>query len=358
MPLSEDSRALLALLLGRGKSYADIAGLLAIDEAEVRKRAAKALAEVDESVPPPDPGLADYLLGQDDPIARAEMRTRLEADPHLSRRAETLADQLRLLVPGARLPGPGTGSPAPGPDDFDPPAARHEPQPPQPDSTRQPDSTGAQQPKPRPAQNGLAAITGHQRRLIAMLLGGALLAAVVILLASGVIGGSGDDDSPSGEPAPTVAVLQPVGDEQGSGQVQFGFAGTTLAANLQFSDLRPNTRGQGYVIWLHGATGAFPIYAASVGQEGVISGQIDLNEAVICLIASDFFPNLRLSRTPNRAFTRALNQVRVDDPNDVRLPEYTGTTVLEGPISMPQEAKDTIVPICNGTAAQTPPQPE
>ena len=38
MPLSEDSRALLQLLLGRGKSYSDISGLLGIDEAEVRRQ--------------------------------------------------------------------------------------------------------------------------------------------------------------------------------------------------------------------------------------------------------------------------------------------------------------------------------
>ena len=75
MPLSEDSRTLLQLLLGRGKSYADISGLLGIDEAEVRERAGTALAEVDSSAPAPDPDLTDYLLGQADPITRADVST-------------------------------------------------------------------------------------------------------------------------------------------------------------------------------------------------------------------------------------------------------------------------------------------
>ena len=54
----------------------------------------------------------------------------------------------------------------------------------------------------------------------------------------------------------------------------------------------------------------------------------------------------------NKDFTEALQQARATGRNNARLPEYTGQTVLEGQISMPQDAKDTIVPICNGTANQ------
>jgi hypothetical protein len=167
---------------------------------------------------------------------------------------------------------------------------------------------------------------------------------------TGTFGGSDDDDAPARESSPTVAVLQPVGNEQGSGQVQFGFSGTTLAANLQISDLEPNEKGHGYVVWLYGSTGAFPIYASKVGKSGAITGQIKLNNAVICLIASDFFPDLRVSRADNDEFDAALQAARTGKQKNVKLPKYTGTTVLEGPISMPQSAKDTIVPICNGTA--------
>ena len=105
MPLSEDSRALLQLLLGRGKSYSDISGLLGIDEAEVRNRATQALAEIDPSGPAPDAELTDYLLGQADPISKAEITNRISADPALKDRTDSLADQLRLLVPAATLPG-------------------------------------------------------------------------------------------------------------------------------------------------------------------------------------------------------------------------------------------------------------
>lgn len=338
MPLSEDSRALLQLLLGRGKSYADISGLLGIDEGEVRNRASNALAEMEPSFPAPDAELTDYLLGQADPITRADIGSRIGSEPELGQHAEALTDQLRLLVPGAELPQPGSaegGKPRPVVARPSAPVAPAEP-----GESASPDGST------------FSSITTHQRRIIALLLGGALLAAVVILLVSGTFGGSDDGDE-TPEPSPTVAVLQPVADQQGSGQAQFGFSGSSFAANLQISDLEPSRQGQGYVIWLHGASGSFPIHAARVNETGAIAGQIPLNEAVICLIASDFFPTLRVSRANNREFTRALNQASLENDEDARLPEFTGQTVLQGAISMPQDAKDTIIPICNGTATNS-----
>lgn len=333
MPLSDDSRALLQLLLGRGKSYADISVLLGIEEAKVRDRARKALTEMDPSPPAPDGDLTDYLLGQADAILRADVVTRLKDDPALAERANSLTEQLQLLVPGAELPDPTSpqgGKPKPKPAPT-------------------PGSSSAGN---RPASGSrLSAISGHQRRLIALLVGGALLAAVVILLVTGAFGGS-DDDGETPEPAPTVAVLEPVPGEQGSGQIQFGFAGTSLAANMQISGLKRSRKGEGYVLWLHGSTGSFPFYADRVGKSGAITGQLsNINEAVICLIASDFFPQLRVSRADNKEFNAALRESSLERRN-VKLPEYTGKTVLEGRISMPQEAKDQIVPVCNGSATE------
>lgn len=333
MPLSEDSRALLQLLLGRGKTYSDISELLGIEEAEVRSRATKALAEVDASLPAPDAGLTDYLLGQADPIARADVKSRLSDEPALAEQAADLAAQLQLLVPSAELPGTASTS-----------EAKPKPAAPKPEPAPQA-SVGTE------VVNTSSGITNHQRRLIALLLGGAFLALVVILLVTGVFGGSDDNgDKGQPEPAATVAVLEPASGQQGSGQVQFGFSGTTLAANLQLSDLEPSKKGKGYVLWLYGSTGAFPINASRVGKSGAISGQITLNEAVICLVATDFFPTLRLSRVDNQDFNKALSQASLDNQSEMRLPEYTGQTVLEGPISMPQTAKDAIIPICNGSA--------
>lgn len=344
MPLSEDSRALLQLLLGRGKSYSEISDLLGIEPAEVRQRAVTALTEVEPSLPAPDPDVTDYLLGQSDAISRADIRTRIASDPALAAQADSLTDQLRLLVPGADLPDPasaGGGKPRAAT-----PAAA-------PASSAGSSAPATTSGSAGEAKTGLASITSHQQRLIAVLLGGALLATVLILLLTGVIGGGDDsgDDQPTPQAAQTVAVLQPVGNEKGSGQIQFGFAGTSFAANVQISGLEPSKKGQGYVFWLYGSTGAFPFHTSTVDKSGAISGQIpNLNEAMICLVASDVFPTVRVSRANDKDFNAALDAARAKKGQNAALPKYTGKTVLEGPISMPQEAKDTIIPICNGTA--------
>ena len=79
--LPPDQRAVLDLVLQRGRSYDDIARLLAIDRAAVR---ARALADFDELGP--DTGIApesralitDYLLGQlPDQVAEQTRETRL-----------------------------------------------------------------------------------------------------------------------------------------------------------------------------------------------------------------------------------------------------------------------------------------
>ena len=49
MALTPDQQAMLQLLLERGQSYADLASVLGIDEAEVRTRARAALTELAET---------------------------------------------------------------------------------------------------------------------------------------------------------------------------------------------------------------------------------------------------------------------------------------------------------------------
>ncbi len=109
MALSEDSRTLLQLLLGRGKSYGDISGLLGIEESEVRDRAHQALTEINGSDPDKDLDLTDYLLGQSDPIARADVARKLADNPEAVSAASGLSAScdswcLELTFPG--LPEP------------------------------------------------------------------------------------------------------------------------------------------------------------------------------------------------------------------------------------------------------------
>jgi hypothetical protein len=106
--LPADQKAVLQLLLGRGSRYAELSGLLDIDEAEVRRRAHGAL---DALGPAETPGLsasrrgqiADYLLGQQDEREALSTRGFLEGSAAGGAWARSVAAELRELA-GDRLP--------------------------------------------------------------------------------------------------------------------------------------------------------------------------------------------------------------------------------------------------------------
>src|SRR4029077_6754255 len=123
---------MLQLLLEGGQGYNDIGSLLGIAPDEVRSRARSALTEIGGADPDAQIGLSDYLLGQADPIGRADAVRHLQSDPEANALAERLAQNLRLLAPKAEIPeipeprgGRRAGAPPP------PPAAAPPPTPPQ-----------------------------------------------------------------------------------------------------------------------------------------------------------------------------------------------------------------------------------
>ena len=95
---------MLQLLLERGQRYADIASVLGVDETEVRSRARQALTELAGADPDRNVGLTDYLLGQADPIGRADAVRHLKDDPEDLSLATELSQKLLLLAPEADLP--------------------------------------------------------------------------------------------------------------------------------------------------------------------------------------------------------------------------------------------------------------
>jgi hypothetical protein len=105
--LPPDQRAVLALVLQRGRSYDDIASLLAIDRAAVRDRALAAL----DALAPSEPQLpaerraliTDYLLGQLPDKVRDQTRERLGSSPSERAWARVLASE---LAPMSRTPIP------------------------------------------------------------------------------------------------------------------------------------------------------------------------------------------------------------------------------------------------------------
>ena len=103
MTLTSDQQATLQLLLERGQSYSDLAQLLGVDEDEVRERARGALAELGGADPDRNVGLTDYLLGEADPIGRADASRHLREDPDRPRaRGELISERLRAISPRRR----------------------------------------------------------------------------------------------------------------------------------------------------------------------------------------------------------------------------------------------------------------
>ncbi len=95
--LAPDQRAVLDLVLQRGRSYDDIARLLTIDRAAVRTRALAAVDELgpDAGVAPERRALiADYLLGQLPERVAEQTRERLASTPSERAWARALASEL------------------------------------------------------------------------------------------------------------------------------------------------------------------------------------------------------------------------------------------------------------------------
>jgi anti-sigma factor RsiW len=95
---------MLQLLLERGQSYDDLASILGTNPAEVRARARAALGELAGTDPDRNVALTDYLLGQADPIDRADVVRHLKDDPRDLELVTELAQKLRLVAPEAELP--------------------------------------------------------------------------------------------------------------------------------------------------------------------------------------------------------------------------------------------------------------
>jgi hypothetical protein len=189
--LPADQRAVLELVLKRGRTYDEIARMLSIDRAGVRERALSAfdaLGPQTRVAPERRALITDYLLGQLPPKVSEDTRQRLAQSASERAWARVLASELETIavnplpeIPtdGAREPEPAAAAvPASEPVAASAAAAAAEPSPAATES-------GASQPR------GLAARPSSRRGGIILLSLGALIvvaAVVVIALLSG--GGS------------------------------------------------------------------------------------------------------------------------------------------------------------------------
>jgi hypothetical protein len=338
--LGDESRALLQLLLARGKDYGQIATLLGIEPEEVRSRAERAIGELEEGGGALEPIVIDYLLGQADPIGRAEAVRELSDNPEESDRFAQVKDQLDLLFPGADIPTPPRSS---GSGQAVPKKRAKIPPPPAwgsvaPQSSQEAEGTNA---------GRFGGMDAKSRTILAALVAAVGLAAIVVVVI--LLGGGGAEQNVVEEPPPpTTAVLRPAGGGEGRGEVEFGFAGSRFAANVSLSSLEPNPDEEGYALWLEGPAGSFPFDSARVGPEGTIAGQSEISQAIICFIAADLFTEVKVSRVGDAELTEALRRAVDRNVRQADFPDYVGETVLSGPISMPLETKERIIEVCGG----------
>ena len=262
--LPADQRAVLQLVLQRGRSYDDIAELLSIDRAAVRERALSALDALGpqtDVAPERRALITDYLLGQLPRQVSDATRERLAQTPAERAWARVVASELAPLAAGSlpEIPAEATrrsepsrrSEPARAPASAPTPDARFEARDDRPPSSR---------------AGGLV-----------LLAGGVLLIAVVVvavLLLTG--GGSSHKPTPTGASVPTttsaptgtttattststatakpiaqVNLLSPDGAKTPAGVAVIVKQGTTTGLVIRAQGVPANTGHDAYAVWLY-----------------------------------------------------------------------------------------------------------
>jgi Sigma-70, region 4 len=266
--LPPDQRAVLDLVLQRGRSYDDIARLLAIDRAAVRARALAAFDGIG-----PDTGLApesralitDYLLGQLPERVAEQTRDRLAESPYERAWARVLASELQPMAskPLPEIPE-GPRETEPGPRETEPGPRETEPGPRKAERTR----------VPRPSDRPTSRLGG----VIFLVAGAIVVVAIVVVLIAVISGGksSKHTSSPSAAASSTttqssttpaaaggtsatsttgakivgqVNLNPPTGTGAAKGVAFIVQAGTALGVIIQATGLAPNLHNA-YAVWL------------------------------------------------------------------------------------------------------------
>ena len=309
MALSADQRAMLQLLLERGQSYDDLASVLGVGVDEVRTRARAALTELAGGADPDaEVGLTDYLLGQADPIGRADAVRHLQADPESHRLASDLRDRLLEISPDARLPE----LPAP---------------------------KGRRRTAPQAPTRPRGTMTPRQQQTIVALVAAAVLVLVGILAVAGAFGG-GDDDEPVADTQTTTSAeaegdvlasveLRPQSGSDATGEATFGVASQDQPyVDLSLSGLNPPSEGETYVVWLLLTDDqGYPLSPLEVSGEGEFSDRFPIPQFAIPIASRARFVDISLSQ--NRSLLGDLQQaVKQQKP----ILGYQGDSVLRGEI--------------------------
>jgi hypothetical protein len=347
---------MLQLLLEGGQGYDDIGSLLGIAPDEVRSRARAALRDMAGSDPDTQVSLSDYLLGQADPIGRADAVRHLQGDPDANLLAGRLVSQLRLLAPKADLPeipaprGRRRGTPPPAEPSISATAAgAPEAQAPAPARRRSAGGPGVAG-RVSGAFSGLGNLSKRQTQVGVAVAAALILAIVAVLVVSG--GGGGDDgpkcptiDTASVDQAglPATSLSAPDGVEGQNGCAPVGQVVLTASQNqvivqANASGLEPTASGETYVLWLYRSDQeSTPIGQNPVDDSGNLNGAAPLAPQALVLLPA--FQSIRVSLITQEQTAQIQQALRKQRKQPLAVTPFVGTTVLEGPVpQLPQGA--------------------
>jgi hypothetical protein len=355
--LTDEQRAMLQLLLEGGQSYDDIGSLLGIRPDEVRSRARAALREIGGADPDAQVGLSDYLLGQADPIGRADAVRHLQADPEANALAQRLVQNLRLLAPKAQLP-----------EIPEPRGGRHAAAPsPPPTPAQAPAAPGPAAPAPSTAQargpgfaasaagffSGLGRLQGRRRtQLIAGLAAALALVIVLVVVLAGGDGDGGNDCKPldtataqqAGVPLIKLTATGAAADADctPSGQITLGQAQQnaqqannqtpTFILQANAVHLTPTESGERYLLWLYKSdTQAVPLGQETVDDSGNLTGGVPLLAQQVLLLPA--FDTVRFSRVASAEAQQIQQSLQAQGKKATGVVDFVGQPVLQGNIS-------------------------
>src|SRR4051794_3592296 len=306
--LSVDQMAVLGLVLRQGRPFSELAGMLDMDEGEMRRRAHEAL----DALGPDDgaglPGdrrarIGDYLLGQQSPEEQAGTRRFLEESPPGRAWARVVADQLGEVAtdplppipdgPAGETEGAAPAAAAPvGAAAATAPVAPVPPEaaaaPPDPDGG---DAAAAFGAAPAADRGPRSSRLGG-----ALLLGGIALVAIAVALFFVLRGGDDGGGSAGSAPAASTSATQPQAQVVAQANLvppnnrkSLKALGVVLVQKAQGQDQivaavqgLPKPKSGGYGIWLYSGPGKAQWlgFFASQDQQGRLLARGQLKTSI------------------------------------------------------------------------------
>jgi hypothetical protein len=310
--LPPDQRAVLALVLQRGRSYDEIATLLAIDRAAVRDRALAALdalGPAETSVPLERRALiTDYLLGQLPEAVNEQTRERLGSSPSERAWARVLASELAPLaakplpeipsgpvsVPVEPEPVPEPAAPEPEPAALEPTTAPELGATPAGSAAGAPAPSGSSGRMPKPTPGARSSSRGGGGILLAI----AALVVVVVVIIILVNNGSsspkkakttkaantpttttttstpsttGTTTTPSEHIIAQIGLRPAKASSKATGEADVVTVGNVTGVVVAATHLTPNSAHNAYAVWLSNPGGPSKLLgyvSPSVGKSG------------------------------------------------------------------------------------------